>query len=89
MSLPNVSVDDSAIHGKGLFAGQIIDEGTRIIEYVGDVIDWDEVQVRRQQYEAEGIVEKYFMELGDGESYIDGTINGNYSRYVNHSCEVS
>lgn len=79
----------SEIHGNGLFADQMIGANHSIIEFVGDVIDWDEYQVRKEQYEAEGIAEKYFMALGDDESYIDGTINGNESRYINHSCEVS
>lgn len=89
MNLPNVSVKESPVHGRGLFAGQLIDAGVRIIEYVGDVVTLSEERERRRQYKAQKIKGNYFMELVEGESSIDATINGNDSRYANHSCEVS
>lgn len=89
MNLPNVYVAQSPIHGRGLFAGQTINEGVRVIEFAGDVVTKDEFKERFQQYEAEGNSEIYYMDLDEIECYIDGTINGNDARYVNHSCEVS
>lgn len=83
-----VIVKESEIHGYGLFADQMIGSNHSIIEYVGDVVSEDEYEERKEQYEDEGIAEKYIMKLGD-DQYIDATINGNDSRYINHSCEVS
>ena len=34
----------SGVHGKGVFAVQDIAEGETLIEYVGEIISWDEAQ---------------------------------------------
>ncbi|MFM8576416.1 MAG: SET domain-containing protein, partial [Limnohabitans sp.] len=41
-----IQVRRSGVHGKGVFALQDIAEGETIIEYVGEVISWEEAQDR-------------------------------------------
>ena len=41
-----IQVRRSGVHGKGVFALQDLAEGETIIEYVGEVITWDEAQDR-------------------------------------------
>ena len=36
----------SGVHGKGVFAVQDIAAGETLIEYVGEIISWDEAQER-------------------------------------------
>ena len=71
-------VKKSALHGRGLFALKEIPWGTRIIEYKGEVIS-DAVAEERIARGADCI-----FEARPGEN-IDGTVNGNDARYVNHA----
>jgi SET domain-containing protein len=41
-----IQVRRSGVHGKGVFALQDIAEGDTVIEYVGEIISWDEAQDR-------------------------------------------
>jgi len=41
-----IQVRRSGVHGKGVFALRPIAEGEVVIEYVGEVISWDEAQRR-------------------------------------------
>jgi SET domain-containing protein len=70
----------SKIQGQGLFAVTTIERGTRVIEYVGEKIDGIEM-VRRC---AAG--NHFIFGLGDG-YYIDGALESNFARLINHSCE--
>ena len=71
-------VGKSPIGGDGLFAGEEIPWGRKIIEYKGAVIGDREAQVRIAQG-ANAI-----MELGRDQN-IDGFDNGNGAALVNHS----
>jgi SET domain-containing protein len=75
----------SGVHGKGVFAVQDIAEGETIIEYVGEVISWQEAQDRHPHDPAQPNHTFYFHV--DEDHVIDATHAGNSSRWINHSCE--
>ncbi len=77
----------SGVHGKGGFALQRIPKGTRIIEYVGEIISWRDVW-RRYPDEADADRQNHtFLFEIDDEKVIDGSRGGNSSRWINHSCD--
>jgi SET domain-containing protein len=73
-----LKVRKSPLHGRGLFASKAIPWGTKIIEYTGEAIP-DDVAEERIARGADCI-----FELRQGEN-IDGAVNGNEARYVNHA----
>jgi SET domain-containing protein len=83
-------VKSSPIHGRGLYATRDIEEGTDIIQYVGEKITKEESTKRALEWEekaretGEGLV--YIFELDD-EYDIDGRLGDNPARYMNHSCD--
>lgn len=82
--LPYV-VKVSPIHGAGVFARRKIAAGTRIIEYRGQRISWEEAQ-RRAEKSGQPLNHTYFFSLADGR-VIDGGRRGNEARFINHACE--
>jgi len=83
-------VRGSKIHGRGVYATQDIPAGTKIIEYVGELIDKDESERRAWAQHAKS------QETGDAAVYIftltskldiDGNVPWNTARLINHSCE--
>ena len=74
----------SGVHGKGVFAVQDIAEGETLIEYVGQIISWQEAQARHPHDPAQPNHTFYFS-LEDG-NVIDALHGGNSSRWINHSC---
>jgi uncharacterized protein len=63
--------------GLGLFAGEKIKKGEKVIEYIGEKITADEANKRGG---------KYLFEL-NSKWTIDGTNRKNIARYVNHGCD--
>ena len=80
--LPKVFVDKSAIHGEGLFAGERIRKGRRIIEYKGEKVPSGEGTTRSRDDEEL----TYIFTLNDKYD-VDGSVNGNEARFANHSCD--
>ncbi len=80
--LPKVFVDKSGIHGDGLFAGQKIRRGRRIIEYTGEKVPAGEGVTRSRGDEEL----TYIFNLSDKYD-VDGSLNGNEARFANHSCD--
>src|SRR5258706_10525699 len=80
----SIAVRRSGIHGMGVFALRPIKKGERIIEYKGEVIDWDEAE-RRHPHDPEQPNHTFYFTLDD-EYVIDGNVGGNSSRWINHSC---
>lgn len=80
----------SDIHGRGLYATEDIEEGTDIIQYVGEKITKKESTRRALEWEekaretGDGLV--YIFELDDKYD-IDGRLGDNPARYMNHSCD--
>ena len=75
----------SGVHGKGVFAVQDLAEGETIIEYVGEIISWDEAQARHPHDPADPNHTFYFH-VDEGH-VIDALFGGNSSRWINHSCD--
>lgn len=83
----------SSIHSYGLFAGEDIEPGEFVIEYVGEVIRHALANIRERRLEEElraagstEMASSYFFRL-DLTFVVDATKIGNLARFVNHSCE--
>ncbi len=82
-------VRGSEIHGRGVYATTCIPKETKIIEYVGELVDKDESESR-------GVSQhKKSLKTGDAAVYIftlskrydiDGNVPWNTARLINHSC---
>ena len=81
-SYPRLFVAHSKIHGLGLFAGEDIDWGRRVIEYQGERLSAKEAKRRQRFYDSIGFT--CLMQFGDGLA-IDGIRGANESRFINHS----
>ena len=81
---PRLFVARSNIHGLGLFAGEDIEWGRRLIEYQGQLLSAKEVKRRQRFYDSIGFT--CLMEFGDGRG-VDGITGGNESRFINHSAQ--
>ncbi len=76
---PLVVFKDSQIHGTGGFARIDIRRGKRIIEYVGNKLSKDEAEAELNKL-------NYFIFILDDEFDIDGSVDWNPARLINHSC---
>ena len=76
---------DSSIHGRGVVARIPIAAGERICEYFGERIDWPEA-LRRHPHDPEQPFHTFYFSLDD-DTVIDGNVGGDFSRFMNHSCE--
>ena len=81
---PRLFVARSRIHGLGLFAGEDIEWGQRVIEYQGEHLSSKEVRRRQRFYDSIGFT--CLVQFGDGVG-LDGILGGNESRFINHSQE--
>lgn len=83
-------VRNSDIHGRGVYAAQDIESGTRIIQYLGEYIEKGESEERAwaqvAHAEATGDAAVYIFTL-DEKWDIDGNVPWNDARLINHSCE--
>jgi len=75
-----VRVERSAIHGNGVFAAAPIGSGTEILEYTGEIISKEE-SARRCE------AGNYFIFTLDERHDLDGAVDSNPARFINHSCE--
>ena len=80
-----IEVRTSTIHGRGVFARRPIAEGTRIIEYAGEVISEREGDARYDDHSMERH-HTFLMALVGGRC-IDAAVGGNDARLINHSCD--
>ncbi len=67
-----------------MFAEKNIPKGTKIIEYLGEIISKEEEARREKQNEKTNAT--YIFNYNSRFS-IDGAIGGNESRLINHSCD--
>jgi SET domain-containing protein len=80
-----IQVRRSGVHGKGVFALQDIAEGETLIEYVGEVISWDEAQ-DRHPHDPNDPNHTFYFHVNE-DRVIDALHGGNSSRWINHSCD--
>lgn len=73
------------MHGNGVFARRKIKPGERIIEYLGEIIEWSEA-IARADARHGPVNHTFYFSLADGR-VIDGGSNGNDARWINHACE--
>lgn len=77
-----LDIRPSKVHGFGLFAGENIPWGKRVIEYVGEKIGEKEFWRRERFYNSIGYNPLFSL---DAMTTIDGLIGGNASIFINHS----
>jgi SET domain-containing protein len=75
-----VQVRESGVHGHGVYAAKKISKGARIIEYAGERVPWENASVDPENPHT------FLFGLENGRDVIDGEINGNEARWINHSC---
>ncbi len=73
------------MHGKGVYAVVDLAEGETLIEYVGEIITWDEA-LRRHPHDPSDPNHTFYFHV-DEEHVIDAKVGGNSSRWINHSCD--
>jgi SET domain-containing protein len=83
-------VRNSEIHGRGVYASCFIPKETKIIEYVGELVDKAESERRALSQHSKA------LQTGDAAVYIftlsknydiDGNVPWNTARLINHSCQ--
>jgi len=75
----------SPIQGLGAFATVPIKKGTKIIEYTGERISNDEADRR---YDDSRMKRHHtFLFTLSSRTIVDGNVNGNEARFINHSCD--
>jgi len=74
-----IEVRESGVHGRGVYATQVIAEGTRIIEYTGQRVSWEVAPDDNNDPHT------FNFGLESGE-VINAEIGGNDARWINHSC---
>ncbi|XP_032109833.1 histone-lysine N-methyltransferase NSD2 isoform X2 [Sapajus apella] len=72
--------------GWGLVAKRDIRKGEFVNEYVGEVIDEEECMARIKHAHENDITHFYMLTI-DKDRIIDAGPKGNYSRFMNHSCQ--
>jgi SET domain-containing protein len=81
--LPRIVRRTSAISGWGVYADQIIEEDTPIVEYKGELVTQAEAWRREQRYLPRHRI--WIFNIDDRWAR-DAAFGGNIARYVNHSC---
>jgi uncharacterized protein len=82
INLPKLRIKGSSIHGRGVFAAEPIKDDQKIIEYTGEKISSKEGDRRSE------VDDKLtYIFILNGQYDIDGSVNGNDARLVNHSCK--
>ncbi len=78
-------VKQSPLHGKGVFARAFIAADTAIFEYTGERISAEEADEKAASHPDDPF-HTFFFSLSCG-FIIDGSVDGNDARWINHSCE--
>jgi SET domain-containing protein len=79
-----IQVRRSGVHGKGVFALTTIDEGSEIIEYIGERISWKEA-LKRHPHDPSDPNHTFYFHIDD-KHVIDAAVGGNAARWINHAC---
>lgn len=75
----------SGVHGKGVYALVPFEPEQRVIEYTGDIISWPEA-LRRHPHDPSDPNHTFYFHIDD-DTVIDGAVNGNVARWINHGCD--
>ena len=75
-----LEVRPSGVHGRGVYATKFISKGTRIIEYAGQRISWEETP------DDEDNPHTFIFGLENGQ-VINPEVGGNEARWINHCCD--
>jgi SET domain-containing protein len=88
--LPLYEIRTSPIHGRGIYARKFIERDTWIVQYVGEKVDKAESDRRSNELleksKENGGARVYMFILTDAWD-VDGIVESNDARLVNHSCE--
>lgn len=79
-----IQVRRSGVHGKGVFALRPLKKGEVVIEYKGEVIDWQEA-LRRHPHDPKDPDHTFYFHV-DEKNVIDAKYGGNAARWINHAC---
>ena len=82
---PRIVVRRSRIHGRGVFARRRIREDETVCEYRGERIS--EAEIGRRYPEDMDSVNHTFVFGIEYDLNIDGGVNGNIARWINHACD--
>jgi len=82
---PLIEVRYSPIHGSGVFALRRIRKGTTVLEYLGERVTHEQADARYENKDSKD--NHTFLFTVDARTVIDGGVNGNESRFVNHGCD--
>ncbi|XP_069061854.1 histone-lysine N-methyltransferase NSD2-like isoform X1 [Pleurodeles waltl] len=86
LQYPETKVIRTEGKGWGLVATRDIRKGEFVNEYVGEVINEEECMARIKQAQEENARHFYMLTI-DKDHIIDAGRKGNYSRFMNHSCQ--
>jgi SET domain-containing protein len=82
---PYIELRTSKIQGTGAFAARNIKKGTRVVEYLGQRISW---RTADKRYNDDSMGRHHtFLFTVDEKVVIDGAVQGNAARFLNHSCD--
>ena len=81
--LPRLVRRRSPISGWGVYAGQSIEEDTRIVEYKGELVSQAEGWRREGRY----LPRQRIWIFNINQRWVrDAAVGGNIARYINHAC---
>ncbi|MEQ2275168.1 hypothetical protein XENORESO_021884 [Xenotaenia resolanae] len=83
---PDTKIIKTPGKGWGLIALRDIKKGEFVNEYIGELIDEEECRARIK-YAHENNITDFYMLTIDKDRIIDAGPKGNYSRFMNHSCQ--
>ncbi|CAL8273789.1 unnamed protein product [Merluccius merluccius] len=83
---PDTKIIKTAGKGWGLVCLRDVKKGEFVNEYVGELIDEEECRARIR-YAQENNISHFYMLTIDKDRIIDAGPKGNYSRFMNHSCQ--
>jgi SET domain-containing protein len=82
-TIPRLVRSRSRIAGWGVYAGQMIAKGTRIVEYKGEIISQPEARRRELRYLPRRRI--WVFDISRQRAR-DAGFGGNTARYINHAC---
>src|SRR3990170_8095859 len=80
---PRIVVRRSGIHGRGVFARRPLRQGETVCEYKGERVSESEI-ARRYPEDMDGLNHTFVFGI-DHDLNIDGGVNGNIARWINHA----